>query len=212
MTNTPGTQGYDRFIGGFIETSQSLNFEDVCKDFVDFLPSVPGRVLDAGAGAGQNAAALAELGYRVTAVEPMAEFLHAARTQYKELPITWLNGSLPNLECLEADQKHFDLILVIAVWHHLSEKEQGLALQRIEALLAPGGVCALSLRNGPAGLGTQVYPTSANHTLEHAKELGLECLFHSEEQPSMLANKPEVKWARLVLKKPAEFAEARRLA
>ena len=46
-------------IDAFIETSRNLSFATVNGDFVEFLPATPGRILDAGAGAGQNAAALA---------------------------------------------------------------------------------------------------------------------------------------------------------
>ena len=201
MNETPGTIGYDRFVSCFVETSQSLSFNEVCKDFLEFLPPIPGRVLDAGAGAGQNSAALAELGYSVVAVEPMTDFLDAARIAYSNLPITWLSGSLPKLDCLESDQSKFDLILVIGVWHHLNEAERTQAMERFASLMNSGGICALSLRNGPAGMGSHVYPTDASHTVKQAKKYGLECIFILEDQPSILSNKDDVTWARLVFKK-----------
>ncbi|ABV37733.1 methyltransferase type 11 [Shewanella sediminis HAW-EB3] len=201
MSEIPGTKGYGRFVSCFIESSQSLSFNEACKDFIDFLPPISGLVLDVGAGAGQNSAALAELGYSVVAVEPMTEFLDAARIKYSVLPITWLNGSLPMIECLRSDQSKFDLILVIGVWHHLNEAEGALAMKRFASLLNSGGICAFSLRNGPPGMGTHVYQTDANHTVKQAKKLGLECIFMLEDQPSILKNKDDVKWARLVSQK-----------
>ncbi len=201
MNKVPGIKGYDRSINGFIEGTQALNFHEVCKDFIDFLPSVAGCVLDAGTGAGQNAAALAEMGYSVTAVEPMAEFLAAARNKYSTLPITWLSGSLPMLECLSSKERQFDFILAVGVWHHLDEAERALAMERFASLLTGGGKCAISLRNGAPGMGTCVYQTDANHTIKQATEWGLKCVFRLEGQPSILKNKDDVKWARLVLQK-----------
>lgn len=201
MTEVPGIKGYDKFVSCFIESSQALCFYEVCKDFLEFLPSISGRVLDVGAGAGQNAATLAGLGYSVIAVEPMTEFLAAARIKYSDLPISWLNGSLPMIECLGSDRRKFDFILVIGVWHHLNEAERALAMERFASLLNSGGKCALSLRNGPPGIGTHVYQTDAGHTVKQAKKWGLKCIFRLEDQPSILRNKDDVKWARLVFQK-----------
>lgn len=201
MNKVPGTEGYGRTINRFIEGCQALNFYEVCKDFLDFLPPVPGCVLDAGAGVGQNAAALAKMGYSVTAVEPLADFLAAARTKYSGLPINWLMGSLPMLECLTSREKQFDFILVVGVWHHLDERERALAMERLVYLLNSGGKCALSLRNGPAGMGTCVHQTDADYTVKQAKEWGLKCVFRLDDQPSIFSNKENVKWVRLVLLK-----------
>ena len=200
MNEIPGTKGYDRFVSCFVESSQSLSLKEAYKDFIQFLQPISGRVLDVGAGAGQNSAALAELGYSVVAVEPMSEFLDAARIKYSSLPISWLIGSLPMIECLASDQRKFDLILVIGVWHHLDEVERAQAMERLASLLNNGGICAFSLRNGPPGIGTHVYPTDANHTVKQAKQMGLTCIFIEEDQPSILKNKDDVKWARLVFR------------
>lgn len=201
MSLTPGTEGYEKFIPRFIEGSQALDFHLVCKDFVDFLPQEKGKVLDAGAGAGQNAAALAERGYIVTAVEPMTEFLTAAQSTYKESSIEWIQGSLPLLECLGSASERFDFILIDGVWHHLSDAEQVQALKRISALLNSGGKCAISLRNGPPGMGICVYPTDVNWVIKQAKEVGLESIFLVENQPSIFSYKKGVTWARVVFEK-----------
>ena len=97
---TAGIEGYERHLSLFIESSQALDFHVVCKDFVEFLPSKKSRVLDVGSGAGQNAAALDELGFEVTAIEPMHEFRHSAQGIYEKTPVKWLDGSLPELSCL----------------------------------------------------------------------------------------------------------------
>ena len=200
MNSVPGTQGYELGINRFVETSQALDFSHVCSDFLDFLPSSPSRILDVGAGAGQNSAALSMLGYSVVAVEPMIPFLDAARITYSDLPIEWVNDSLPMLGSL-VELAPFDFILVEAVWQHLALDERDLALERIAELLSPGGYFACSLRNGPPGLGKRVFPTDAEATTKHAGELGLECRFRKDNLPSILPNKEDVVWSRLVFQK-----------
>jgi len=196
-----GTKGYDRFTDLFIESSQALDFHEACKDFLSFLPTSPANILDIGAGAGQNAVALAKLGHKVTAIEPMPEFLSSAQTTYNDLNIKWLNGALPDLTCISPKEPEFDFILINAVWHHLNNIERELAVTCLSTLIKPGGRCALSLRNGPAGMGTRVYPTDSHITIKHFKAMGFNCIFHLKDQPSIYSHKKDVNWSRIVLQK-----------
>jgi 2-polyprenyl-3-methyl-5-hydroxy-6-metoxy-1,4-benzoquinol methylase len=198
---TPGTKGYERFIPLFIQSSQNLDFKLVCKDFIDFLPSKNSSILDLGAGAGQNSAALAKLGFDVTAIEPMIEFLNAARNEYPETPIKWLHGSLPELSCLDANDAIFDFVLIDAVWHHLCEAERDRATAKISSLINKNGRCAISLRNGPSGMGTRVFPTNSNDTINLFESYGFKCIFSLSNQSSILPHKDKVKWQRIVLEK-----------
>ncbi|MEM7358948.1 MAG: class I SAM-dependent methyltransferase [Pseudomonadota bacterium] len=196
-----GTKGYERSITRFIEISQGLDFNEVCKDFIPFLPPKPARVLDAGSGAGQNAASLADLGFSVTAIEPMPEFLEAAKTAYKDKAVRWLDGSLPDIVCLGAGDNQFDFVLIDGVWHHLNEAERDSAVISLSELIKQGGRCALSLRNGPAGLGLRVFPTDSGTTVESFARHGFDCVLHLKNQESILPNKENVKWSRIVLQK-----------
>ncbi|HSH73671.1 MAG TPA: methyltransferase domain-containing protein [Methylophilaceae bacterium] len=198
---TAGTEGYEKFISLFIKSSQTLDFHKVCKDFIEHLPSKPANILDAGSGAGQNAAALAMLGFTLTAIEPISEFLNAAKTTYKNISVRWLSGSLPHLTCLSSDTELFDFVLIDGVWHHLDEIEREQTVIRLSAIIKKKGKCAISLRSGPAGMGTRVYPTDAVLTIEKFKKYGFECILNLQNQPSILSNKENVKWARLVLQR-----------
>ena len=100
MTLVPGTTGNETSIDEFIRVSRGLNFRDVCKDFIGFLPDTFHPVLDVGAGAGQNAAALCKMGYALTAVEPLSELLTNASATYADLSIPWISDSLPVLSTL----------------------------------------------------------------------------------------------------------------
>ena len=198
---TLGIEGYDRFINLFIESNQTLDFHQVCADFIDFLPEKSINILDVGSGAGQNSAALAKLGYKVTAVEPMLQFLVAAKHSYKELNINWLSGSLPELSCIAVEHSKFDFVLIDAVWHHLNEEERGRAAIRLSQIINSGGSGALSLRNGPAGMGTRVFPTKAEETIAQFQNLGFRSVFQLHDQPSFYSFKQDVKWSRIVLEK-----------
>lgn len=201
MDNVPGTTGYERVTSAFIEASQALDFKHVNSNFLQFLPSHPSRVLDAGAGAGQNAAALARLGHSVVAVEPLSAFLNAARAAYADLDISWIDDSLPLLRTLSEARGQFDFVLVQAVWHHLDEEERVQAMARLSALLDDGGVCALTLRHGPAGAGKHVFATDGPKTARLANEHGLEVVLHLPGQPSLMKNKPGVTWTHMAFKK-----------
>lgn len=198
---TKGTVGYEQFIQLFIETSQVLDFSVVCKDFIAFLPLPPASVLDAGSGAGQNAIALAALGFDVIAVEPMQVFLDAAKEIDTEQSVQWLKGSFPFLSCISQEVQQFDFILIDAVWHHLNETEREQTVIRLSNLIKFGGICAISLRNGPAGIGTRVFTTNSDDTIKQFEKFGFECLLFLSNQDSIIADKKDVKWARVVFQK-----------
>ncbi|WOO41385.1 class I SAM-dependent methyltransferase [Rubellicoccus peritrichatus] len=198
---TKGTEGYENAVNRFIQVSQALDFKETNKDFLDHLPPIPARILDLGAGAGQNAAALAKMGYVVTAVEPMADFLNASRQTYSKYDIEWFNDSLPLIRCLGTKEGQFDFILIDGVWHHLNEIERVKALERLSFLLVGGGKCAISLRNGPPGMGTHVFPTDLDRTIGQAKEYGLRDVLQLDNQPSIFSYKVGVTWGRVVLQK-----------
>ena len=60
------------------------------------------------------------------------------------------------------------------------------AMKRIYDLLKHGGLCAMSLRNGPAGLGTHFFPTDSKQTRHHFENHGFECLLCLENLPSIM--------------------------
>ncbi|CAM3354176.1 class I SAM-dependent methyltransferase [Shewanella violacea] len=198
---TSGTEGYERFIPLFIESSQALDFNLVCKDFVSFLPAKNSSILDLGSGAGQNSAALDKLGFNVTAIEPMAAFLNAAMNEYKGTSIEWLHDSLPHIACLDSHDETFDFVLINAVWHHLSETERDIAASKISTVIKMNGRCAISLRNGPSGMGTRVFQIDSKNTINLFESYGFKCIFKLSNQASVLPNKENVKWTRVVLEK-----------
>ena len=68
MTNSSYNQHAERYFNQY----QSLTFDQVHGDWLPQLDSKTGLALDVGAGSGRDAAALAERGWDVVAVEPAA--------------------------------------------------------------------------------------------------------------------------------------------
>ncbi|MCF2859167.1 class I SAM-dependent methyltransferase [Pseudoalteromonas sp. SMS1] len=196
-----GTQGYEKVVDAFATASFNLKFEEINQDFLSLLPTRPARVLDAGSGVGQNAAALAQLGYDVVAVEPLQLFLSKAVSQYPSLKVQWLNDSLPELANVSVKEGSFDFVLLDGVWHHLNLCERRRCIERLASLMSEGAICAISLRHGPAGAGTHVYPTRSSELLDYANEFGFVVVLNLENQPSKMPNKAQVTWSRVALKK-----------
>ena len=197
MAFVSGTQGYSAVADRFIEAADAVDFFELHRSYIDLMPTKPGCVLDVGAGIGRDAAVLAAMGHNVTAVEPMAEFRAAGERLYASANIDWVEDSLPRLLELGDTRDQFDFVLASGVWHHLDNAERTQAMTRISKLMRTGAIFALSLRNGPAGGGTHVFPTDSQKTVELAASWGLKALVHLCDQPSLMKGKDNVRWAYL---------------
>jgi SAM-dependent methyltransferase len=130
------------------EQYNGLSPDVVHEAWKHLLPDQPGLAADIGAGSGRDANWLASLGWDVVAVEPEAAFRDAAMA--KSHPrVTWLDDRLPRLERLRAMDARFNLILVSAVWMHLSPGLRDTAFRVLSNLLAPGGLLVISIRYEP---------------------------------------------------------------
>lgn len=181
--------------------TERVSFAELHAPYLPLLPKAPGRILDVGAGIGRDASVLAEKGHVVTAVEPLLQFVDVAERTYGEAKIRWVVDSLPKLGRLDKPDEDYDFILVSAVWHHLTADERISAMSRLSELTSPGGILALSLRNGPAGVGAHVIPTDSGETIELAGSLGFETVVSSLNQPSLIAEKAEVTWSKLAFRR-----------
>ena len=109
------------------------------------LPDKPSRILDIGAGTGRDARWFARPGHLVCAVEPDHNLRAAARV-FPGKGIGWVADALPALSKVTALKETYDLILVCAVWHILSQSDYEKAFCTLHNLLRAKGALVLSLR------------------------------------------------------------------
>ncbi|ENC9554979.1 class I SAM-dependent methyltransferase [Aeromonas hydrophila] len=165
-----------------------------------WLEVVPRRLLDVGAGSGRDAAFLAGLnsGNNVVAVEPCHAFSALGQHHTRTLAVTWVNDSMPALSHVIGP---FDLILLSAVWMHLSLADRPLALVRLGELLSPQGYLVLSLRFSVSEQEMReraMFPVSLEEVECLARKEGLTILHASALQQDVMA-RGELSWQSLIL-------------
>lgn len=189
---------YDRNAQRLAENYESLTFETVHQDLLPYLPQLPARVLDIGAGSGRDASALADRGYKVLAVEPSTELRSLGASLHLSPNLTWRASRLPVLEALEQDQR-FDLILCSAVWMHLRRPEQRSAMRRIAGLCKEGGRICITFRTGVTGEDELVSEVSAQEVIRDAATSNLQ-LLEKTASPDWCA-RTGVSWISLIFEK-----------
>jgi 2-polyprenyl-3-methyl-5-hydroxy-6-metoxy-1,4-benzoquinol methylase len=112
---------------------------------LDLLPRRPGRVLDCGCGAGDNARLLKARGARVTGITISPAEAELARAHCEQVHIADLELGIPAVV-----SGPFDAVLMSHVLEHLRCPEA--VLESVKRVLAPEGVVAVALPN------TLVYP------------------------------------------------------
>jgi SAM-dependent methyltransferase len=190
-----GTEGYGETAAERARQYESIGFTDVHGDILHLFPATPSHVIDIGAGTGRDAAAFAERGHSVTAVEPTPELRAEAQRLHARWPITWIDDSLPDLERVHELGGRYDIVMLTAVWMHLDAGQRERAMARVAPLVKPGGLMALSLRHGPVPAGRRMFEVSAQETGELARRHGLATI-HESKGPSLLGG-PAVWWDRL---------------
>jgi SAM-dependent methyltransferase len=200
MTQVPGTAGYGANAAALAQQYETLRFADVHREVLHLFPAAPSRVLDIGAGAGRDAAALAALGHRVVAVEPTPELRAEGMARHAALPIEWIDDHLPELTRMRALGIRHDLVLLTAVWMHLDADERRTAMAALAELVAEGGQVVMSLRHGPVPPGRRMFDVSAGETCELAAAHGLQRRFLGEREDML--DRKDVTWSFVVLQRP----------
>lgn len=148
------------------ERYNALDFETVHADLLGCLPEAPGAALDIGAGSGRDALALAQRGWEVVAVEPAGRLRELGKAHTHGKAVQWMDDQLPALNAVRALSERFNLILLSAVWMHVSPPERERAIRVLSDLLAPGGRLFITLRHGPGDEGRDFHPVSRDE-LDH---------------------------------------------
>jgi SAM-dependent methyltransferase len=142
-TDAPRGSAYDARWEQLAAAGQSIHGE---ADLVDVLLREQGgrRVLDAGCGTGRVAIELATRGYHVAGVDLDAGMLEAARA--KAPGLAWIRADLATLRSehlSEGAPSSFDAVVLAGnVMIFVQPGTEGAVLERLHALLAPGGIVA----------------------------------------------------------------------
>lgn len=102
----------------------------------------PGRTADIGCGSGREVAWLAANGFAAVGYEPSDGLLREARARYPQLSFS--AAALPELAGIVDDS--FDNVLCETVIMHLRRDAIARSVERLLAILRPGGVLYLSWR------------------------------------------------------------------
>ena len=195
-------EGYARQADRLAEAWERVSFADVHRPVLHLIPPHSCDIVDVGAGAGRDAAALADMGHRLVAVEPTAELRTEAMKLHPSKSIEWLDDSLPELARLASRGQDFDLVMMTAVWMHLDPQPRLLAMPRIASLVRAGGTVIMSLRHGPVPASRRMFDVSAQETITLARASGLDPVLHILTPSIQPANRQAgVTWTRLAFVK-----------
>lgn len=192
---------YSQNIDSLVSQYDGVSFESVHSDWLKFLPT-NGTALDIGAGSGRDARYLSERGLKVHAVEPATSLMLAAKRNSSEHDITWYQDGLPNLNQVKALDLPFDLILLSAVWMHLSFEERSLSMKTMASLLSAGGRLVVTLRHGEFNDGRTAFPVRADEVCQLGEQSGLSVVLKTDLTDDQLG-RSDVVWQTVVLSKNA---------
>ena len=201
--HTPSVkQWYEANAESVVEEYESMEFHQLHSQFLKHLPQKPCTVLDVGAGSGRDAAAMADLGHTVVAVEPSYQMRKRASELHRQPNIHWLNDQLPKLKGVIRKGVQYDVIFLSAVWMHLAPSERNNAFRRIVNLLKPGGIIYITLRHGPFERTSGFYDIPDSDVLSLATDHGLFQIDTAKEKD--LRGRPGVKWTRMIFRSPGD--------
>ncbi len=115
----------------------------------DPIPSMEPRALEIGCGAGFLAVALAQRGYRVTAIDASAAMVESTRQHAVEVGVgERLAAMVADVHALPDADGSYDVVVALGVLPWLADPEQ--ALREIERVTRPNGAVILTTDNSTA--------------------------------------------------------------
>ncbi|WP_319485225.1 class I SAM-dependent methyltransferase [uncultured Cohaesibacter sp.] len=200
MVSVPSNRGYEVTAGSLAKRYDGYDIEETHGWFLHMLPEPPQTVLDIGAGSGRDGLHYASMGYQVTAVEPTDAFRTIAKAKDGAEAVEWLEDTLPELASL--GDRTFDIVTLIAVWMHLDLDERVLGMERLCALLNPGGFMAMTVRHGEPPEGRLMFEVTDEEIIEAARTLGLTLVSHANVESTQPLNKAKgITWSRFAFRK-----------
>lgn len=191
---------YDQNAEAVAEQYESVDPRDVHSWLIDLLPNPPGSVLDVGAGSGRDAAWLSSLGFDVIAVEPSKNMREMAIKKHGNTGFQLIDDTMPSLEKVTRLGLSFDTILISAVWMHLPISERPRAFRKLISLLKPGGLLAITLRDGELNAERAFHAVSREEIENLAKSHGAFIEFASDEKDKL--KRTDVNWVQMAIRLP----------
>ncbi|MDN3519056.1 class I SAM-dependent methyltransferase [Aquisalimonas lutea] len=192
---------YDAHAVAAAERYEQLEVGEVHDWLIPRLPRRPGTtVLDVGAGSGRDAAWFADGGYEVVAVEPSAGLRTEGKRRHPDPRIRWVNDHLPGLDKVTRLGMSFELILLSAVWMHVPPLERSRAFRKLIMLLKPGGMLAITLRQGPAEAERGMHEATAEEVMRLGRSHGA-YVEHVDESPDA-QGREGINWAQIAIRLP----------
>lgn len=196
-------QFYKKNNDQLLQQYNSVSFESVHQDWLEFLPAKSSLILDVGAGSGRDAFWLYDQGYQLIAVDPVVEFFgHYKKNEqssHHNGKFEWIVDSLPELHSLEKYNNQISLILLSAVWMHLTTKERIQSFHTFSKLNKKNGLLVISLRHGKSPDERLMYSVSIDEieTIANECHYQIKAIKQSDDQLS----RAEVFWETIVLEK-----------
>ena len=200
---TTAVDWYDHQAETMAALYERASFDSVHAWLAELLPPCPASVLDVGAGSGRDASWFAANGYSVVAVEPSTSMRTIAKRLHSEAPIHWIDDHLPILDIVNRIGLSYDLILLSAVWMHVSGRQRAQAFRTLLSLLKPGGILAMTLREGPANREAGIHHVSLSEleTLMHCQKTIPELRFEASCRLELDGSS----WNQVAIRLPADL-------
>lgn len=174
----------------------SLSFESVHNSWKQYWPEKGANVLDVGAGSGRDAQWFSKQGCLVVAAEPASALRQLAISNSSE-HILWIEDSLPDLASVCELPHQYDLILLSAVWMHLTTAQKVESMKPLSLLLTDKGKLVITLRHGSFSDGRETYGVSVDEIEKISRNLGLSVCHIVDGEDALM--RAAVTWQTVIL-------------